>query len=419
MKEQIKLNAGNPEELERLYRENRKGFADAFTEAYPEISDSPSAAFWKARLEYENRQPTARKIPVNDLLVVALVCLTAGLLIKVPDFFRVTLAGFEYEVRNAALIVTLALSAYLAWHNKLLEKKQSWISFLVFAGLALYANMLPLPGSSDTAALVYIHLPLLLWFAAGMFFVSFRYKPAEARISFIKYNGDLAVMMAIILISGGILTALTIGLFNAIGMKIDEFYANNIVKVGLVSVPVVATLLLYLFPEITGRIVPVIASIFSPLVLVTAVVFLAALAFSGQDPYNDRNFLLLFNIMLLGVMAVIVFTLTGISAPGRHRFAALILFALAIVTTLIDLVAVSAILYRLFSFGISPNRLAVAGADLLLLANLVMITSDLYRVNFRNENIYSVNLRIAGWLPVYAVWVLIVIFIFPLVFGLG
>jgi hypothetical protein len=224
--------------------------------------------------------------------------------------------------------------------------------------------------------------------------------------------------MAIMAIAGGILTGITIGLFDAIGINIENFYMKNVVIVGAVSVPIVATYILRNYTVLTNKIAPVIAAIFSPLVLLTAVVFLVALAVSGKDPYSDRDFLLMFNLMLLGVMAVIVFSISETSVEAKQKFNERVLFTLSIITVIIDLIALSAIFYRLGAFGITPNRLAVLGSNILVLGNLVLIIIDLYKVNFRKVSIREVELTIAKYLPVYLVWILFVIIGFPLIFGL-
>jgi len=261
-------------------------------------------------------------------------------------------------------------------------------------------------------------LPLLLWSIFGLVYIDFNLRDKIKRIEFLRYNGDLAILMAIIAIAGGILTGITIGLFNAIGINIENFYLENVVIVGAVSVPIVATYIIKNYTVLTNKIAPVIANIFSPLVLLTAVVFLVALAISGKDPYSDREFLLIFNLMLLGVMAVIVFSISEASTAGKQKFNELVLFVLSIATVIIDLIALSAIFYRLGAFGITPNRLAVMGSNILILGNLVLIIIDLYKVNFRKAPIVEVELTIAKYLPVYMIWIIFVVIGFPLIFGL-
>jgi hypothetical protein len=249
-------------------------------------------------------------------------------------------------------------------------------------------------------------------------YIDFNVKDKIKRIEFIRYNGDLAILMAIIVIAGGILTGITIGLFENIGINIENFYMKNVVIVGAVSVPIVATYITKNYTVLTNKIAPLIANIFSPLVLITAIIFLVALAISGKDPYSDREFLLIFNIMLIGVMAVIVFSISETSTIRKQKFNEMILFILSIITVIIDLIALSAIFYRLGTFGITPNRLAVLGSNILILGNLALLIIDLYKVNFKKALIREVDLTIAKYFPVYLIWILFVVFGFPLIFGM-
>jgi len=117
-------------------------------------------------------------------------------------------------------------------------------------------------------------------------------------------------------------------------------------------------------------------------------------------------------------MGIIVFSISETSISKRQKFNEMILFVLAIITLIIDLVALSAIFYRLGEYGITPNRMAVLGSNLLIFGNLIWITIDLYRVNFRKSNILLVEMTIAKYLPIYMVWTLLVVFGFPILFGL-
>jgi uncharacterized membrane protein len=169
---------------------------------------------------------------------------------------------------------------------------------------------------------------------------------------------------------------------------------------------------------LTNKIAPIIATIFSPLVLITLVIYLIAIPISGKDPYNDRNFLMIFNIMLLGVMAIIVFSVSEASGSIKRKFSELVLFILSLVTLIINLIALSAIFYRLGEFGLTPNRLAVLGSNIMIFVNLILITIDLFKINYKKAEPEKVELTISKYLPVYVIWVLIVVFGFPLFFGM-
>jgi hypothetical protein len=94
------------------------------------------------------------------------------------------------------------------------------------------------------------------------------------------------------------------------------------------------------------------------------------------------------------------------------------LFVLSIVTIIIDLIALSAIFYRLGEYGLSPNRLAILVSNILILANLVIIMIDLFRINFKKNEFKIVEMSVAKFLPVYLIWIVIVIFGFPFIFGM-
>ena len=418
MKAKIKEFINDPEKLEQLYRDDKNGFESGFEEVYPETGKSGLSEYWRIRLDYDKKPDKANSINLGDILILIAACFTAGFLIKIPDIFSIGLDDFMFYEKNAAIIVFLGLTIYIVWTERLFEIKKLALILTTFLILTIYVNLLPSADNSASVNLVYIHLPLLMWCIFGLVFIDFDLKDKLRRIGFIRYNGDLAILMALIVIAGGILTGITIGLFEAIGISIENFYMENIVIVGAVSVPIVATYIIKNYTALTNRIAPIIANIFSPLVLLTAIIYLTALAISGKNPYSDREFLLIFNIMLLGVMAVIVFSVSETSILRKHRFNEMILFILSIVTLIIDLIALSAIFYRLGAFGITPNRLAVLGSNVLILANLAWIIIDLYKINFKKDSIREVELTIAKYLPVYLIWILFVVFGFPLIFGM-
>jgi hypothetical protein len=417
--EQIKKSINNPEELEILYRKDRESFESAFKNVYPELENNALVKFWKIRLEADKAPEISMRRSLSDVMIMIAACLLTGFLIKIPSILKTGLTDFIFYSKNAGIIVFFGLSLYAVWFNRIFSRNKLVISGLLFTIPVIYINLLPSSFDSDSVTLVYIHLPLLMWCIYGFVYTDFNLKDNFRRLEYIRYNGDLAVMSAVILIAGGILTGLTIGLFTAININIEILYRDYIVITGLVSVPIVATFILKSYTTFTNKIAGIIANIFGPLVLITLLIYLSVIAVSGKDPYNDRNFLLIFNIMLLGVMAIIVFSVSETSVIRKQRFNEIILFMLSIVSLIIDLIALSAIFYRLGEFGISPNRLAVLGSNILIFANLVLIMIDLYKVNFKKSDIRRVGLTISKFLPVYLAWIIIVVFAFPLIFGIN
>jgi hypothetical protein len=257
-----------------------------------------------------------------------------------------------------------------------------------------------------------------MWFIYGYVYTGYDRSSLGKRIDFIRFNGDLAIVYALIAIAGGLLTMITLGLFNSIGLNIMNFYSKNIVITGAAAAPVVAAFIIEKYPAIVSRTAPLIAGIFSPLVLITLIIFLITMGVTGKDPYNDRDFLLIFNVMLLGVMVIIIFSVSETSAIKNQKFNSMILFALSVITIIIDLIALSAIFYRLGEYGLTPNRLAVLVSNILVLANLILIMIGLFRINFYGKEFKVVEVTVSRFLPVYLAWIVIVVFAFPFIFGM-
>lgn len=418
MIEKIKENISNPEELERLYREDKKSFESDFEKIYPEIAATEMAKFWKSRLDFDKTPGKTRIGFGNDVFIVIAICLVAGFLIKFPDLFHIDVTGFHFYEKETGIIFFMGLSFYAISVNKGFSRRSLVITLLAFLISAIYINLLPDVSTSASIKLVYIHMPFLMWCLYGFVHINFEFKDLTRRVVYIKHNGDLAIMGALIVIAGGMLMFISIGLFQAIGIHVEKFYQNYILIIGFVSAPVVTSFILQNYNTLTNKIAPVIANIFSPLVLITLIIYLLAIPISGKDPYNDRDFLLIFNVMLIGVMAVIVFSVSGTVMINKRKFNEIVLFVLSIVTLIINLIALSAIFYRLGHYGLSPNRLAILVSNILVFVNLILIAIDLFKISFRNSETEIVGLTISKYLPVYLIWTIIVVFAFPVIFGM-
>ena len=159
MKQQIIENINKPDGLEKLYRDNKQDFRNAFTE----ISDdypSDLVEFWKIRLAPENL-PATKGFLKMDLLVIMLLTFVTGLLVKLPEIFPGIDQEFFYE-RDLAIIVFNGIILFAFWQNKIFDKKRLVIYGLIIVVLCLFMNLLP-NIESDSVVLSMIHVPLFLW----------------------------------------------------------------------------------------------------------------------------------------------------------------------------------------------------------------------------------------------------------------
>ncbi|HTF30843.1 MAG TPA: hypothetical protein VK625_18440 [Flavitalea sp.] len=412
MKEDILTHLNDTRQLEKMYRTNKVLFKREFTTIYPQLKGNTLADFWNERLNYENDEinwGTRR-----ELLFVIIASLIGGVIAKLPAILQIDEESF-YS-RNIGFIIFPLLTVYFAWKNKLSAGKIAFVAGTTLAGL-IFINFLPEVKKSDTLILSCLHLLLFLWSILGFTFVGDKRNNDEKRLSFLKYNGDLVVITTLIVIAGGILTGVTIGLFSLIGFDIQKFYFENIVIFGLPAAPIFGTYLTQTNPQLVGKVSPVIAKIFSPLVLVMLVIYLAAIVYSGKDPYNDRDFLLIFNALLIGVMAIIFFSVAETSRETKSHTEIWVLSLLSVLTVIVNGIALSAILFRISELGVTPNRAAVLGSNVLILVNLFFVTAQFFRILSKKGDINAVRKAITSYLPIYFLWTIIVTFIFPLIFG--
>ena len=412
MEQKIRIHLHDPNQLEKLYREDRLGFKRAFNNIYPELKDALLARYWNERLNYANGGFTWRSV----LSYVIIAALISGLIARIPALFPISEEMFY--VRNAGFIVFPALTGYFVWKNQILGTKLALLSGLVILA-CLYINLLPGTMDNDTFMLACLHLPLLLWGILGMAYSKNATLNLESRLNYLKFNGDLVVMSALIGLAGVILTGITFGLFGVIGLDIEEFYFENIALFLLPAIPIVGTYLTQTNPGLVGKVSPAIAKLFTPLVLVMLIAYLIAIVYTGQNIYHDREFLLMFNLLLVGVLAIVYFSVAGRSDAQPSRWELVLLMVLTTLTIGINIFALSAIGFRISEWGMTPNRAAVLGANVLILVNMVLVVIQFIKILARKADLLLVGDTIARYLPVYIIWALGVVVLFPIVFGLS
>ena len=136
----------------------------------------------------------------------------------------------------------------------------------------------------------------------------------------------------------------------------------------------------------------------------------------GKNPFVDRSFLIIVNGLLLLVVGISVFSLVERDRTSVVGLTDYMNLALVCVTLLIDVIALSAILFRLASFGFTPNRVAVLGANVVILGHLVWICLTYIGLVRGKVGFVAMERVVGAYLTVYVFWAAIVVFVLPLVF---
>lgn len=407
---QITQHADDPEALEALYRRDPGLFGRSFAEAFRAAPGSAILRTWHARLNY--REPVDQAATRRGVTMVILLALLCGAAIRLP---ALVLTVDWYYPRFAPMIVIVGLCAYF-WHAAP-DRRRITVGLGLALALGIYVSVLP--GFADSVVMALIHLPIVLWGLLGLAYTGNTWRETDARIRYIRYNGEMVILVALVGAGGMVFSLLTVALFEMVMKNSAEQYFENIGIFGIAAVPIVAT---YLYDVVFHRrtgIPAVLARVFAPLFLVMSTAYLSVAFLGGQNPFLDRSFLITCNGLLLVVLAITVFSIVERDADSPTGIVDKIIFALASVTLVINAIALAAIVFRLASYGFTPNRVAVLGANLVIMGHLARIGWAYLGVVRGRASVATIRPIVAGYLPVYAVWAALVTFLLPVVFRFG
>lgn len=398
-------------DLERAYRTDAHAFMQWFDAMYAGHSDNALLQAWHARLNY--REESGSVPSKNLLLYTILISTLTWAIAKLPEFISV-----DEEWFYPRFIPFLVIGALVAYFNINREPDHKLILQSAGAGLVLLLILFLMPDYqySDSIIMALIHMPLVLISLLGFVFGEGQWRNVSGRLNYIRYGGELIIYTALVLMGGLVLSGLTLGLFSLIGFRLEEWYFSFVGVWGAMSAPLIATWVWDQVLKRESKLASIIANVFSPLFLLMTVAYLLALLGEQRSPFQDREFLIVFNGLLLVVWGISVFSITGRNDKAS-KLMDLTNLALVFVTLIIDAIALAAIVYRLFEFGITPNRIAVTGANLLIFIHLVWIFYE-YAKEYRGSgSIEVIKTTIARYLPVYTGWSVFVVVVLPLLFG--
>ena len=411
MKNSIIEHINHPEFLETSYRKDAASFKQAFAEAYPSIKNEVLAKAWYERLNYTQSEISWGI--KNEWKVVTILAALVAVVAILPNFLKIEQDIFY--AKNVGFVVFPALMVYFVWKKQ--QPIQKLIAPLIISIVsALYINSLPTLTNSDSVSQAFFHLPIFLWVIFGYTFIGGDVSTTNKKINFLRFNGDLLVLCGLMLIAGGLFTAITINLFELLKINIENIFLNYIMAAGLSIVPLFASFLIQNNNHLVNKISPVIARIFTPVVTITLFIYLVAIFFKGTYPTANRDYLLLFNVLLIAVMALILFSLSEVTKNTQQKSTHLILWVLSVLAIVVNGIALWSILFRISDYGFTPNRLAVLGSDILILVNLLLVSFNLIKVIKGRVEVEKVESSIALFMPLYLLWTAFVVFGFPFLF---
>ena len=394
----------------------RMGSLDALSR---EFARAHSERLWKQLvIAPETDVPTNTRR--DELVVVLSLAAAAAVATKVPALFGHAINTNEdfplFYGRNASLFVFPLLTVYFMWKRRSDRVRGLWLA-LAFAAGAVLANVFPFPSRSDTEVLTVLHLPIALWLIVGFAYLGGRWFHDGGRMNFVRFSGELAIYYVLIALGGFVAILFTFTMFRAIDVKPDWFVGGWLIPCGAAGAVVIASWLVEAKQSVIENMAPVLTRVFTPLFTMLLLLFLATMVWTGSPINVKREVLIGFDLLLAVVVGLVLFSASARDPQAPPNFFDGLQLALVVSALVVDGVALYAIAARISEFGLSPNRMAALGENIILLANLTW-SAWLYARFLRHRSSFAMLERWQiAYLPVFSVWAAVVVLVFPPLFG--
>ena len=421
----------DPERLENLYRAaQRENAGDEWKSdllaCHAESPDNILYTAWRYRLQASETEPPESR-GVNWKLAIPLG-LVAGLVFAVLSISRFDLPRhtplllYAWAPLGACFIV-----AFLTLQATPREyPKRVWAVIAGLIAVGIYVILVvALANRAQYEILMALHLPLLALTGVGISLVGIK-SSAQERFAFLLKAIEVGVTGGVYVIVGGMFAGITIGLFTALSIQLPVDLIKALVAAGggVICVLAVATVydprvapLAQRFEQGLGKLVPTMMRLLLPLTLIVLVVYLFVIPFNFMQPFRNRDILIVYNAMLFAVMGLLIGAtpLQEHDLPKYYGTLRVGILAVASLTVVISLYALSATVYRTALGGFTLNRVTVIGWNVINIGILVLL---IYRQVKHGAAAWvgSLQSAISAGTIAYVVWVLFLTLISPWLF---
>jgi len=392
----------------------RMGQSDAF---YAEFAREHSERLWKSLFPPLDEGTTP--LWTRELFYMLLAALSAALSVQLPRLFGLSLDGPNEDqlffARNFSFFSLPFLALFLAWKRDL-GLRNTGYQLLPFLLIFLILNTYPFSPGGHTEILAVIHVPMALWIAGLFTYSGGRWRQQDQRMHFIRYSGEWFIYMTLIALGGGVLTAVSLFLFEAIGLNAEMLMSTWVLPSAAAGAVIVAAWLVENKQSVIENMAPVLTMIFSPLFTLLLLTFLLTMLLTGQLISVDRELLIGFDLLLVVVTGLLLYSISARDTLQEPGFFDYLQFILILSALTVDALALWVILSRISEFGFTPNRVAALGENLILVVNLSWSGLLYGRFIRRRGNFEALARWQTDLLPVYGIWAAAVTLFFPLIF---
>jgi hypothetical protein len=206
-------------------------------------------------------------------------------------------------------------------------------------------------------------------------------------------------------------------MFHSIGMNAALFTHDWLIPCGAMGAVIIGSWLVEAKQSVIENMAPVLTRLFTPLFTILLLAFLGTMAWTRNIIKVEREVLIGFDLLLVLVVGLVLYAASARDPQAPPDFFDRLQLLLVISALSVDGVALASIAARISEFGLTPNRVAALGENLILLVNLAW-TAWLYTSFFRGRESFAVLERWQiAYLPVYSIWAALVVVLFPPLFG--
>jgi hypothetical protein len=392
----------------------RMGDAEALDHEFAKVS---TESVWR-QLLVPAADEGSRRRQRTEITVVLLLALFGGLLGKIPALFGhpVVEENALIYARNAGLFALPPVAIYLIW-RRALSLRFVAVAAVTFAVFALAVNLYPSHPPHHTQILAVPHVPIALLLLLMALYAGPGWRRPNLGLDFVRFAGEVFIYAVLIALGGLVLTMVGGAMFTLVGIDPTPLIVNWLAVFGGFGVAVIAA---YLVEKKKGAIetmAPVLARIFTPLFALLLLGLIITMALTGQAPSEDRELLILFDIVLALVLGLVLYTMSARDAEKPADWWDGVVLALVVLALVADAIALSGIVGRLATYGFSPNKTAALGENILLMVNLVLLAAGYARFLSGRSRYQTVVDWQMCYLPAHAVWAAFVALAFPPLFG--
>jgi hypothetical protein len=389
----------------------RMGDLDALSR---EFAREHSGRLWKQLLLGSEGEPARPSHGGVEAFVFALAAAIAIQTARLAAQFPEEEPGWLF--RNAGLFVLPLVAGYFA-RRRHLDTRQWMVTAVPFVLAALVVNLYPFDAGSSTELLVALHLPVGLWFALAYPYMGGTIRSHERRMDFVRFTGEWVIYYALIALGGGVLLLLTGLILEPIRADLPERVIEWVLPSGAAGAVIVAAWLVESKQRVVENMAPVLTMLFTPLFAVMLTVAAVTYLVSGVAGEFDRERLGVFDALLLVVLGLVLYAMSArepSQPPGLMDRVQLLAIAGALV---LDVVVLGAMVARVGDLGFTPNRAAALGLNLVLLVNLAGTAWLSLRFLRGRTAFHRLERWQTSYVPIFAVWAVIVVVVLPPLFG--